>query len=80
VIKKVLRFQALQPSNPYSSFKNLDRDETLSTAQLFNRVYAGYHHLTFQTCIAADGKLSWGRLFVIAMPKKNPPSPHEPNN
>jgi hypothetical protein len=61
VIKKVLMFQALQPSSPYSSFKNLDRDETLSAAQLFYRVYAGYHHLTFQTCIAADGKLSWGR-------------------
>ena len=71
VVKAVLKFQALQPDNPYSSFRNLNRDETLSATQLFNRVYSGYYHLTFQTCIAANGKSSWGRLFIIAIPKQN---------
>jgi hypothetical protein len=69
-IEEVLKFQALQPNNPFSSFKSLDKDEILTTGQMFNRVYAGDHHLTFQTCIAAYGKLSWGRLFIIARPKE----------
>ena len=71
VIKEVLKYQALQPTSVYSSFKNLDKDETLTVEQMFNRVYRGERHLTLQTCIAADGKLSWGRLFVIAVPKEN---------
>ena len=71
VIKEVLKYQALQPTSVYSSFKNLDKDETLTVEQMFNRVYRGDRHLTLQTCIAADGKLSWGRLFVIAVPKEN---------
>ena len=69
VIQKVLKFQALQPSSPYSSFKNLDKDETLTAGQMFERAYLGDRHVTFQTCIEANGKLSWGRLFVIAVPK-----------
>lgn len=76
VIRKVLQFQALQPTSPFSSFKNLDRDETLTAEQMFGRVYAGRYHLTFQTCIAAYGKLSWGRLFVIAIPRQNVERPH----
>jgi hypothetical protein len=69
VIKEVLKYQALQPTSPYSSFKNLDKDETLTAEQMFKRVYTGDHHVTLQTCIAANGQLSWGRLFVIAVPK-----------
>ena len=71
VIKEVLRYQALQPNSPYSSFKNLTEDETLTAEQMFKRVYFGDRHLTFQTCIEAEGNLSWGRLFVIAVPKKD---------
>lgn len=70
VVKEVLRYQALQPNSPYSSFKNLGKDETLTAEQMFKRVYFGSHHLTFQTCIQAEGNLSWGRLFVIAVPKE----------
>ncbi len=69
VVAEVLRYQALQPTSPYSSFKNLDKDETLSAEDMFKRVYFGDRHVTFQTCIAKDGELSWGRLFVIAVPK-----------
>lgn len=69
VVKEVLHYQALQPNNPYSSFSNLDKDEVLSVEQMFKRVYFGDRHITFQTCIEANGDLSWGRLFVIAIPK-----------
>jgi len=70
VIQEVLKYQALQPNSPYSSFKNLNKDETLTAEQMFKRVYFGDHHITFQTCIEAEGNLSWGRLFVIAVPKE----------
>jgi len=69
VITEVLRYQALQPTSPYSSFRNLAKDETLTAEQMFKRVYFGDRHVTFQTCIEANGDLSWGRLFVIAVPK-----------
>lgn len=69
VIKEVLQYQALQPTSPYSSFHNLAKDETLTAEQMFKRVYLGDRHITFQTCIAKDGSSSWGRLFVIAIPK-----------
>jgi hypothetical protein len=36
---------------------------------MFKRVYFGDRHVTFQTCIEKDGALSWGRLFIIAVPK-----------
>lgn len=69
VIAEVMRYQALQPNSPYSSFRNLDKNETLSAEEMFKRVYFGEHHVTFQTCIEAEGDLSWGRLFVVAIPK-----------
>jgi len=69
VVSEVLRYQALQPNSPYSSFSNLARDEVLSAEEMFKRVYFGDRHVTFQTCIEAEGNLSWGRLFVIAVPK-----------
>jgi hypothetical protein len=69
VVAEILRYQALQPNSPYSSFRNLDKDEVLSAESMFKRVYFGDRHITFQTCIEQDGKLSWGRLFVVAIPK-----------
>ena len=72
VVKEVLKYQALQPNSPYSSFRNLDKEETLTAEQMFKRVYFGDRHVTFQTCIDAEGNLSWGRLFVIAVPKETP--------
>jgi hypothetical protein len=69
VITEVLHYQALQPTSAYSSFSNLDKKETLSAEGMFKRVYFGDRHVTFQTCIAKDGESSWGRLFVIAIPK-----------
>ncbi len=68
IVTQVQRYQALEPENPFSSFRNLDQAETLTAAQMFNRAYSGTQHVTFQTCIAAQGNFSWGRLFVIAEP------------
>ena len=69
VITQILKFQALQPTSAYSSFRNLDKDETLTAEQVFKKVYTGDRHVTFQTCIAGPESLSWGRLFVMAVPK-----------
>jgi hypothetical protein len=72
MITGVLRYQALQPTSPYSSFRSLDNtDETISADQMFRRAYLGDRHLTFQTCIDAYGNSSWGRLFIIAVPQSD---------
>ena len=69
IVSEVLQYQALQPNSVYSSFRDLNSDEVLSVEQMFKRVFFGDRHVTFQTCIEQDGNLSWGRLFVIAIPK-----------
>jgi hypothetical protein len=70
IVKEILRYKALDPKSPYSSFQNLDdQDEILTVGQMFDRAYEGGRHVTFQTCIAAEGNSSWGRLFIIAVPK-----------
>jgi len=70
VVRDTLRFQALQPGSISSSFRNLDRNEVLSAGEMFNRAYVGERRAVFQTCIEAGGKASWGRLFVVAVPKE----------
>lgn len=69
-IAYVMRYQATKPDSVSSSFRNLDRTETLSASELFSRAYGGERHLVFQTCIEANGKASWGRLFVVALPSE----------
>src|SRR5687768_15427405 len=69
VVTEILQYQALQPTSPWSSFRDLNDNTTLSAEQMFKRVYTGDRHLTFQTCIQAEGISSWGRLFVVAVPK-----------
>lgn len=68
VVANILRFQASEPESVSSSFRNLDRNETLSAGEMFTRAYGGERHFVFQTCIEANGKASWGRLFIVAMP------------
>jgi hypothetical protein len=70
VVSQLLHFQALQPDSVSSSFRNLDGNETFTAGQMFSRAYAGERRAVFQTCIEADGNPSWGRLFVIAVPKE----------
>jgi hypothetical protein len=75
VVKEILRYKALDPKSPYSSFQNMDNeDEVLTVGQMFDRAYEGGRHVTFQTCISAEGNSSWGRLFIIAAPKADPAS------
>jgi hypothetical protein len=69
VITQILKFQALEPTSLYSKFRDLSTAETLTAEQLFSKVYRGSRHVTFQTCIEANGEPSWGRLFVVATPK-----------
>jgi hypothetical protein len=69
IVIEVLKYQAMQPNSPYSEFRNINDNKTLTAEQMFKRVYFGDKHVTFQTCIEKDGALSWGRLFVIAIPK-----------
>jgi hypothetical protein len=69
IVKEVLQYQALQPNSQWSSFRDLKDNTVLTAEQMFKRVYTGNRHVTFQTCIYAEGTSSWGRLFVVAVPK-----------
>lgn len=68
IVESVHQYQALSPLSPYSDFKNLQTGDVLNVEQLFTQVYRGDFHLTLQTCIEKDGDLSWGRLFIVAVP------------
>lgn len=80
VVTEVYRYQALTPNSTRSEFLDLNTGEVLSSAQLYDRVYRGEHHVTFQTCITENGIATWGRLFVIARPAGGltPPIEAEP--
>jgi len=71
VVTELLEYQALQPYSPYSEFRDLETDQTMSAVDLFREVYRGERHVTFQVCIEANGVDAWGRLFVIAQPKSD---------
>lgn len=68
-ITSIRHFQALSPLGPYSSFIDLDTHSTpLSSTDVFMQTYGVARRVVFQTCITANGQLTWGRLFVIAEP------------
>lgn len=67
-INEILRFQALQPNNPRSTFKDLESNATFTAEQLFRKIYTGKRHVVLQTCLEKDGVDSWGRIFLIAFP------------
>ena len=69
VITQILKYEAFQPNSPYSDFRDLSNDQILTAEQLFRKAYTGERHVTFQTCIAANGISTWGRIFVIATPR-----------
>jgi len=71
-ITKILRFKTLQPTSITSDFIDLENGQLFTATQVFNRVYGGARHVTFQTCIYKDGNSSWGRLFIIAEPAYSP--------
>ena len=67
-VSAIYRYQAVDPNSTSSDFIDLATGKTISAAQLFNEMYTGSRHVTFQTCISKDDDLSWGRLFVVAEP------------
>ncbi len=67
-VSEIEFYQALEPSDPYGEFVDLGSGERLSAAQVFQRAYGSGHGLVLQTCLARDGDLNWGRLFVLAEP------------
>jgi hypothetical protein len=66
--ESIQRYQALDPLNPYSLFKDMETQTSFTAEELFNNVYRGDYHLTLQTCIENSGNSSWGRLFIVAKP------------
>lgn len=70
VVSDMFQYQALDSDSVYSDFIDLGTEEHLSSTQLFDKVFSGNHHVTFQTCIEKDGNSTWGRLFIIAMPSE----------
>jgi hypothetical protein len=67
-VNAIYSYQALSPTDPYSNFVDLSTGAQLSAIDLFNRMYTGGDKVTFQTCLARDGVLAWGRFFVTATP------------
>jgi hypothetical protein len=65
-ITSIYRYQALQPNSGSSPFVNLADGKTYTAWDVFQLVYTGGDHITFQTCIESNGVSSWGRLFIIA--------------
>jgi len=72
-VTSIRQFQALEPRSPRSRFIDLETHETQTASEVFKEIYTGEHHLVLQTCIAAHGDESWGRLFIIA--ELVPPEP-----
>ena len=68
VVTEILRFQALQPTNPWSEFRDLENGDFLTASAVFSKVYDKPGRVIFQTCITIGSNISWGRLFVIAEP------------
>lgn len=68
IVGGVARYQALNPTDPYSNFVDLGTGAQISSSTLFTQMYTGGDKVTFQTCLAKDGVMAWGRLFVTAYP------------
>ena len=67
-VTKILRYQALDSDNTATRFLDLENRTSITSTDLFNKVYSRPGQVIFQTCIKKDGDPSWGRLFVIASP------------
>ncbi len=68
VVTQMLQYQALQPESPYSNFVDLSDGVLMSASSLFSIAYGRPGDVVLQTCIAANGDPSWGRLFIVAEP------------
>ena len=68
VVKRILRFRALDPDSVWSNFIDLRNAHLISASHLFSKVYAQPGHVILQTCIQVGEESSWGRLFIDAVP------------
>jgi hypothetical protein len=69
LVTQVVRYRALQPDSPYSSFVDLTTGERLTVEEAFRRTYGAVPGgAVLQTCIARGQKPTWGRWFVLARP------------
>lgn len=68
VVTEILRYEALDPTSSVSSFMSLENRDLSTAAELFSLIYDRPGSVILQTCIAREGNLSWGRLFVVAEP------------
>jgi hypothetical protein len=68
-VTEVLRYQALESGGTATRFFDLQNGTTITSADLFRKVYNLPGLVVFQTCIRANGNESWGRLFVVATRK-----------
>jgi hypothetical protein len=66
VITDIQSYKKLPGDLRSSYYTNLDTGETVSTPDLFGRMYTGGDKVTFQTCIERGGDWSWGRIFITA--------------
>lgn len=66
--KEAIRYRAINGKNVLSDFVDLSNGERESVDQVYERVYSGKPHLTLQTCIQEKDDLTWGRLFIVAVP------------
>ena len=67
-VAEILRYQALASDDTATRLLDLESQASITSADLFNRVYSRPGRVVFQTCIKKDGDPSWGRLFIIASP------------
>jgi hypothetical protein len=67
-VTEILRYQALDSDDTATRLLDLESQASITSADLFNKVYSRPGQVIFQTCIKKDGNPSWGRLFVIASP------------
>jgi len=68
VVTEIFQYQALEPTSPSTSFIDLANSQILTSSELFTKIYARPGQVILQTCINAENKPTWGRLFVIAEP------------
>jgi hypothetical protein len=61
-----LRYQAVNRNDPGSNLIDLSSGQVQSASAVYQRVYTGSPHLVLQTCLANDGDMKWGRLFILA--------------
>lgn len=73
LVIKLRYLQALSPYSTISNFIDLDGGEFLTASELYYQTYGVGKTLVIQTCIAKDKELTWGRLFIIAVPIRYPP-------